>query len=74
MGAMGMWEFVRRTSGRICSLLKTLRVPNTLPGTLYRLGELELPNSSLNPADESWPEKEAAIAAPMMDALTGTQA
>jgi hypothetical protein len=73
MGAMGIFEFVRRTSGRICSLLKTLRVPGTLPGTVHRIGELELPNSSHFPADQSWTEREAEIAAPMIETLTGTQ-
>jgi hypothetical protein len=60
-------DFTERFVGRLVSLLKTLKVH----GAPHRLGRsLDLPNSSLHSATESWVEKERAVVEPVMRELT----
>jgi hypothetical protein len=68
MGELERSHLMRRLSGRVASLLRTL-----LPVGSHRFGDIDLPNSSLHPVDQPWAEREAALAGPIVAALTGAQ-
>lgn len=62
-------DFVSRIGGRIASILAQIKIPGALKGASVRIGSLELPNSSLFPADQSWREREEVVAAPAIQEL-----